>query len=440
MKNIKKTTCYLIVAALCSLNTLFATTTETPFTVPTRFGVNLSCGEFGTTPGIYNASYTYPRISELDYFKSKGLTLIRMPFKWERVQDVLGGPIDIASDIPKIKEFLQAAQDRGIYVMIDMHNYARCSVNGKSYVIGQTENVTINHFVDVWTKLANELKGFTNIWGYDIMNEPHDMGTVSWFKIAQAAIDGIRSVDTNTPIVVEGGNWASSYSWKSSSDSLKYLVDPSNKIIYQAHCYFDNNASGVYSGTYDTEVKTATIATIRLKPFADWIQANNKIGMIGEFGVPGNDPRWLTMLDQAMDYMKSRNLSGTYWAAGPWWGTSYTMSVEPTSIDSNPVDKPQMAILEKYGNDKLSAVNEINANVVAKFFPNPVIDVLSIVSDKAIKGVVIYNLLGEKVIEFNISDNSSEHSVSLKNLLKGNYCAKVIFKDNTYNIEKVIKD
>jgi len=72
--------------------------------------------------------------------------------------------------------------------------------------------------------------------------------------------------------------------------------------------------------------------------------------VIGEFGVPGNDPRWLTMLDQAMDYMKSRNMSGTYWAAGPWWG-SYPLSVEPTNIDNNPVDKPQMAILSKYNND-----------------------------------------------------------------------------------------
>jgi len=438
MKNIKKTTSYLIVALLCCLNSLSASTTETPFTVPTRFGVNLSCGEFGTNPGTYNSNYTYPRISELDYFKSKGFTLIRMPFKWERVQDVLGGPIDTALDVQKIKEFLQAAQDRGIYVMLDMHNYARCSVNGKSYLIGQTENVTINHFADVWTKLANELKGFTNIWGYDIMNEPHDMGTVSWFKIAQAVIDGIRTVDTNTPIVVEGGSWASSYNWKSSSDSLKYLVDPSNKIIYQAHCYFDNNASGVYSGTYDTEVKTSTIDTIRLKPFADWLETNNKIGMIGEFGVPDNDPRWLTMLDQAMDYMKSRNMSGTYWAAGPWWG-SYPLSVEPTNIDTNPVDRPQMAILSKYNNDKLSALKEIKTNVAVKFFPNPVIDILSIVSDKAIKNIVIYNLLGEKILDMNLSDYSSSYSVSVKDLPKGNYIAAVIYKDETSNIARFIK-
>jgi len=72
-----------------------------------RFGVNLACGEFGSTPGVYNTDYTYPRVAELDYYKSKGLTLIRMPFKWERVQHDVAGSLDTNLDIMKIKNLFR---------------------------------------------------------------------------------------------------------------------------------------------------------------------------------------------------------------------------------------------------------------------------------------------------------------------------------------------
>jgi endoglucanase len=325
-----------------------------PIQSTARFGVNLACGEFGPTPGVYNKDYTYPRVAELDYYKSKGLTLIRMPFKWERVQHDVAGSLDTDFDLRIIKEFVQAAEDRGISVILDMHNYARRKVYDKSFVIGQTDTLTIENFVDVWIKLANEFNGYSNI-GYDIMNEPHDLGTVSWFTVSQAVIDGIRSVDDHTPILIEGNSWASSASWPTSSDSLKYLTDPANNIVYEAHCYFDSNASGVYASSYDNEVASDMIYYNRLEPFVEWLKTNNKKGMIGEFGVPGNDPRWLTMLDNALTYMRDNNISATYWAGGPSWGT-YKLSIEPSGTVGNYVDKPQMTILSKYGTNDTTAI------------------------------------------------------------------------------------
>jgi endoglucanase len=384
---------------------------------------------------VLNANYTYPTTAELDYYKSKGLTLIRLPFTWERVQHIVGGPLDSDVDLLQIKQFVKSAQDRGIYVMLDMHNYARRDIDGTSYLIGQTENLTIAHFVDVWTKLAYEFKDYTNIWGYDLMNEPNNMGSVSLFKITQAVVTGIRTVDLNTPIVIEGNDYASSYSWPSNkSDSLKYLVDPSNKLIYEAHCYFDNNASGIYAGTYDVEIKTANIALIRLKPFVDWLKTNNKIGMIGEFGVPGNDPRWLTMLDGALNYMKQNNVSGTYWAAGPWWGT-YPLSIEP---DGN-VDKPQMAILSKYGNDKLSAVEELKSVAEISIYPNPTTDNIFIKSDSKIKSVDIYNNLGILLFQQKTSNQEFQKVIPLSQFVSGNYVLKVMLEDNSFVIKKVVK-
>ncbi|MFN3405370.1 MAG: hypothetical protein ACK40G_14825 [Cytophagaceae bacterium] len=67
---------------VCLLYLLFFVFIQVTNAQQTPFGVNLSGAEFGSVfPGTYNSHYTYPTVAELDYFKSKGLTLIRLPFK-----------------------------------------------------------------------------------------------------------------------------------------------------------------------------------------------------------------------------------------------------------------------------------------------------------------------------------------------------------------------
>ena len=45
--------------------------------------------------------------------------------------------------------------------------------------------------------------------------------------------------------MVEGKNYAGAAGWEGSSDKLKDLVDPCNKLVYQAHTYFDKDNSGL---------------------------------------------------------------------------------------------------------------------------------------------------------------------------------------------------
>jgi endoglucanase len=81
----------------------------------------------------------------------------------------------------------------------------------------------------------------------------------------------------------------------------------------------------------------------RLLPFITWLRANAKQGLVGEFGVPNNDPRWNVVLEQVLETLRRNHLSGTYWAGGPIWH-NYTLSCEPM----NGHDAPQMKILSKY--------------------------------------------------------------------------------------------
>ena len=53
-------------------------------------------------------------------------------------------------------------------------------------------------------------KDYKCIWGYDIMNEPNAMlKTTPWVKIAQACINAIREVDTETMLVISGDEFSS---------------------------------------------------------------------------------------------------------------------------------------------------------------------------------------------------------------------------------------
>ncbi|MDW7691366.1 glycoside hydrolase family 5 protein [Flammeovirgaceae bacterium SG7u.111] len=309
----------------------------------TPFGVNLAGAEFESEiPGKFNVNYTYPTASELDYYKSKGLMLVRLPFRWERIQPTLNSSLDPV-ELKRIKDFVQSAKERNIVVLLDLHNYCRYELNGKSEIIG-SKNLSIAHFKDVWSKLSAEFKNTPTIWGYGIMNEPHDLlSSTSWFSMAQEAISGIRKNDTKTRIVVAGDSWSSAERWVKASDNLKNLSDPSNNLVFEAHVYFDDNASGMYAKNYDEEYAYPNIGVDRVKPFVNWLKTNKLKGFIGEYGVPSKDKRWLVPLDNFLRYLKANCINGTYWAGGPWWG-EYHLSVEP----EKGVDKPQMGILEKY--------------------------------------------------------------------------------------------
>lgn len=310
---------------------------------PALFGINLASACFGgmNQPGVYGKDYIYPLPENLDYMKSKGLMLVRLPFTWERIQPQLFGELD-KTELSRLTGFVEEIRKRDMHVVLDLHNYCRRVINGKKVIIGE-DNLEIEHLADVWKKLALVFKD-KNLYGYSIMNEPHDMlDTTPWAKIAQATINSIREVDKTTPIYVCGDSWASAERWAKFSDDLKNVYDPSNNLVFEVHIYFDDDASGSYKKSYDEENANPYIGIERIQPFIRWMKENNKKGFVGEYGVPDNDERWLVCLDNFLKYLQDKGIGGAYWAAGPRWGT-YFMSVEPRDGK----ERPQMTILEKY--------------------------------------------------------------------------------------------
>jgi endoglucanase len=306
------------------------------------YGINLCGGEFSEDrlPGVLGVDYAYPTTENIDYFYNRGFRLFDILFKWERIQKNLGGPLEI-QDLQQIKNLVAYCESKGIQVILSLHNFGRYNLRGVDHIVG-TNQVSRAHFKDVWNKLTQEFKGFKNIYAYDIMHEPHNMGSYSWRETAQQAIDEIRKQDKHTAIMIAGNNYAACEKWEEFSDDLRFLHDPSNKIIYDAHSYFDEDYSGRYKIPYQLTGVDEMIGVQRVLPFAKWLKKHNKRGFIGEYGVPDYDTRWLKVLENFMNCLQDLGINGNYWAGGPLW-KNYPLSVQP---ESGKPDRPQMKIIQ----------------------------------------------------------------------------------------------
>lgn len=437
-------------------------------------GVNLSSASGGNVPGTLNTDYAMPKMEDLWYFNAKGVKLFRFPFRWRRIQRELYGELNMA-DINAMKAVIEEAERLGMWVMLDMHDYAEYTIrhNGtapdtvfqldgryKTWISETNQNYgpwkvadepgerdLRDAFVDVWVKLANEFKDYSNIWGYDLQNEPKGVDLEGLRVCYQRVIDEVRKVDTKAAIVVEGKNFSAAGGWPSNAAGLENLTDPiGNNIIYQAHCYFDSDNSGTYQKDYDTEIKDPKVYKTRLDPFVNWLKEKGKRGMLGEFGVPYNgaehsDERYMVLIDSVFSYLKQNQLTATIWCAGYFYEKNH-LSVSP---DKNYCDeKSTMLIMEKYitnfheGWEDESGIQQptsLHNNLTV--YPNPVTDKVTVQGDGVIETVKVYNLFGQMLLEKQL--NSAQGTVDVTELASGNYILQAVQSDGNIAISRITK-
>jgi endoglucanase len=387
-------------------------------------GINVAGAEFGQTtfPGVYGTHYTFPSIDNIKYYASKKIQLLRLPFRWERLQPSLGGNLD-AVHLNYITSFVDSCASYGIKVILDMHNFGRYRIDTIEHIVN-IGMVTRTHFADVWKKIAAVFKDKPNIYAYCLMNEPNDMGPNVWMFTAQETINAIRTIDTKTQIHINGDRNSSAECWQICSDDLKYLRDPSNNLAFDAHVFFDKDGLGYYNSTsYDEAGADVLVGIKRIQPFIQWLQANGKKGFIGSFGVPYNDARWVAALDTFVSYINSQCINGCYWAGGPWWG-DYKLSIEPFNDGSN---KPQMNVLQNHlyippnCSPQSSSNNFTAANTQIFIYPTPFKNILTIDAGNCdlYTHYEVYDMTGRLVAKNKL--NLYKNNIALGNLQNGWY-------------------
>lgn len=304
-------------------------------------GVNMAGAEFNSKrlPGVLNKDYIYPTAQDLAYFASKGANTIRLPIRWERAQRTLMGELD-PTEMAAIAATVSTAAALDLCVILDAHNYA--TYYGK--VLGSTD-VPAAAFNDFWMRMAQRFPDPSQV-AFGLMNEPKAVLISQWAPIAQGAVNALRDGGSQHLLLVSGGRWAGIHEWSkvfsgtSNATAFANFKDPLDRMAIEVHQYADSN----FSGTGTTCLQPSRFPNM-FSVIGDWARNNGHRLFLGETGVAANEA-CLQTLDTMLALSSAPDvwLGFTYWAAGRWWGTTYSYSIQPKAG----VDAPQMSVVSKY--------------------------------------------------------------------------------------------
>ncbi|HTH45350.1 MAG TPA: glycoside hydrolase family 5 protein [Oxalicibacterium sp.] len=305
-------------------------------------GVNLSGAEYDSNniaakPGY---QYTYPSHAEIDYYKSKGFNVIRLPFSGSRLQPRAMGPLN-KTELAQLRATVDYAASKRMYVILDPHEYgARYdAASKKKKYYGISGGVPASQFGNFWKLVAMEFKNSPNVI-YGLMNEPNKQTAKQWRAVADYGVFGIRKAGAKQLILIPGTSWTGAHSWIKSGNAAAWTGFKDPNFAFEMHQYLDSD----YSGTHST--CAAGKGAVVLKAATDWARAHHYKIFIGEAGWASN-AQCLKEGTALMSYM-SKNADvwngWAYWSAGKWIAQSYMYMLTPANL-SKPTDKPQMKAL-----------------------------------------------------------------------------------------------
>lgn len=277
--------------------------------------------------------------------------LARIPFAGERlvILDGKGSFTLRESYIAEIRGVVRRVAENGGTCLLDMHNYCRWYIpaaavdskrdtgtfNGKAHLwsaIGSSEcPVSYELLARIWAAIAREFKDEPGIFGWGLMNEPHNRSKDlpgfnvenAWLTNLPLLIKAVREVDMAHWITVAGLSYSSAKQWPKVSDSLRFLVDPADKLIFEAHQYADKGGGGGGAWERDANgnvIETSIDAQARANdwdPFLGWLQKYGLRGLAGEFGGPGGTPSLDLYFKLLWDKLEAAGVPGCQWLAGP---------------------------------------------------------------------------------------------------------------------------
>ncbi|MDZ4262448.1 MAG: glycoside hydrolase family 5 protein [Pseudomonadota bacterium] len=322
----------LLLALLVSANSGAGCLDKTRLT-----GINLAGAEFNSKklPGVIFKDYTYPSTKELAFVAAQGANIIRLPFRWERLQPRLGMAFD-AAELKRLQTTIHQAQLQDLCVLLDVHNYA------KYYGDPITSRAHQDAFVHLWVELATQL-GNPEYVALGLMNEPAYIPVADWAALAKRTLSALRAAELTHLVMVGGGGWNGLHSWFSEKDgnsnakAFAGLKDPLKRTVVEVHQYADRYYSGTAQDCYPSVHFDLPFARI-----GQWAQDNNLQLFLGEFGMAATKP-CLQTLEHFLLLMRGSEWKGwSYWAGGSWWG-NYPFALNSDVLKPSPQWAPLKA-------------------------------------------------------------------------------------------------
>ena len=194
----------------------------------------------------------------LDDIADFGFNMIRLPFAGElAISDRPATSINTAenpdlaglSSQELIGRVLDAAAERGIGVLLDMH---RTTPGNGPEAGGTIPNV--DDFLMQWAAMAELFGDHPAVIGFDLYNEPHGYQWEDWAEIAEAAGNMLLETNPDELIIVEGveAYQGETHWWGGNLQGVRdrpIELNVDNKLVYSPHEY----ATSVFDQPYFTE-------------------------------------------------------------------------------------------------------------------------------------------------------------------------------------------
>lgn len=222
-------------------------------------GINYAGPEFAHSDTIENPSTSfqpaYPRDADVAYLAGRGVEILRIPIRWERIASSLSGALR-AGEVAALRGALDACFNNDVHAIIDVHNYAICHTNsGDVKTIAGTAGG--NHLIDLLKRLADEFGGHGAFYALDIMNEPANVTWQQWEAMSQAAVTAIRNHGFTGRLMIPLGNYSGVQDLTFMHSGGPWITDTADNFMYEGHHYWQANHTGTYGESYSQEVNNA---------------------------------------------------------------------------------------------------------------------------------------------------------------------------------------
>lgn len=208
--------------------------------------------------GVLGIDYHFDSPASFAFLAARGLRLVRIEFRWERVQRSPGGPLD-ATELAHLRAAVDSAGAAGLRVVLDLHNYGafylQDGVRGSRAAVG-SPSLPLGSLADLWRRLSEEFEDHEAVEAYGLMNEPVGLAPLGsltppqvWERASQGALDAIRERGDETLVTVPGYFYSGVQDWAKLHPSA-WIDDPADRIRYEAHHYWDADHSSRYEQSY----------------------------------------------------------------------------------------------------------------------------------------------------------------------------------------------
>jgi len=212
--------------------------------------------ETGHGPGGLRGAMVHPTISRPS-FDVLTLGWKANLVRWQLIRSAKDGQEKAVYDawletrLEGLDEALRWAGANGTKVVVDLHSPpgGGASLGGYQDASGGLFTVPAvqDHFVEVWKTIASRYAGRTEIWGFDLANEPMDTGVaddcLDWNGLALRAGRAIREIDPERTLIVECATGGSPAGFA----LMRPL--PLDNVVYSFHMYVPGEFThqGVFS-------------------------------------------------------------------------------------------------------------------------------------------------------------------------------------------------